>query len=242
MGSAVLEGAHNHAACTVVSAVDRDGHTAPANAGRVTSDIKSAIAVADVVVDFSLPDLATQIAEQAAILKKPLVTGTTGLSAAQFQVLDTLAKTAPVLWAANFSLGVAVLVSLAETAAAALGEEYDLEVLELHHRRKLDAPSGTALSLGEALAKGRGLKKSALVHGRGNVTAPRPRNEVGISALRGGDIIGEHTAFLIGEEERLELTHKAQSRSVFASGAIACARWLVGQPPGRYQVRDALGL
>ena len=208
----------------------------------IEGSLKHALGRAQVYIDFTTP-LATRLAaEQALAHKTAAVVGTTGLDKAANRALDQLAEVAPVFVAANFSPGVALLLHLARTAAAALGPDYDLEVVELHHRNKVDAPSGTALALGQALATGRGLDfKTALCSSREGQVGPRPDGEIGMVAVRGGDIVGEHTAFLIGDEERVEITHRAQKRSVFASGAIRAAAWTASQPPGRYGMTDLLG-
>ncbi len=208
----------------------------------VGDDLQGALSQAKVYIDFTTPASTASAARIAAKQGCAAVVGTTGLDAEAESALDELARVAPVLVAANFSPGVALLLHLAELAARALGPAYDLEVLELHHRNKVDAPSGTALALGKALAKGRDLDfQAALQSARTGQVGPRKDNEIGMFAIRGGDIIGEHTAFLIGAEERIEISHKAQRRSVFASGALRAASWLAERAPGRYTMTDLLG-
>ncbi len=200
---------------------------------------------ADVVVDFSSPELLGRLLETNgdAWEGTALVVGTTGLPGDVQRRIDALAERAPVLVAANFSVGVNLLVALAEQAAQVLGDDYDVEVVEAHHRRKADAPSGTALALGEALARGRGVRlDDARVDGRSGRPGERPRGEIAFHAVRGGDIVGEHRVMLIGEREQVELGHVARDRALFAEGALRAARWIAGRPAGAYTMRDVLGL
>ncbi len=199
----------------------------------------------DVVIDFSSPELFARLVDgQAdALAGRALVVGTTGLGTEGERALDRAAARSAVLVAANFSVGVNLLLALAERAAAVLGDDYDAEIVEAHHRRKADAPSGTALALGEALARGRGVPLADVrVDGRSGHPGARPRGEIGFHAVRGGDIVGEHRVMLIGEREQVELGHVAQDRALFAEGALRAARWLAGKPAGRYTMRDVLGL
>ncbi len=200
---------------------------------------------ADVVIDFSSPELFGRLVEGQgdALAGKALVVGTTGLGAEGERALDEAARRTAVLPAANFSIGVNLLLALAERAAAVLGDGYDAEVVEAHHRRKADAPSGTALALGEALARGRGVALADVrADGRSGTSGERPRGEIGFHSVRGGDIVGEHRVMLIGEREQVELGHVARDRALFAEGALRAARWLAGKPAGRYTMRDVLGL
>ena len=204
------------------------------------------IAQADVIIDFSsmeaLHKLITLQGEQLA--RKALVVGTTGLSADVQRLLADLATRSAVLVAANFSIGVNLLVALVEAAARVLpAADYDAEIVEAHHRRKVDAPSGTALALGRAIAEGRGESLASLRQdGRSGQTGARPAGEIGFHALRGGDIVGEHHVFFIGGRERIEFAHSAQDRSLFAEGALRAAQWMAGKPPGSYTMKDVLGL
>jgi 4-hydroxy-tetrahydrodipicolinate reductase len=172
-----------------------------------------------------------------------MVIGTTGFSASQSAAIQDAAKRIPIVLSPNFAVGVNVLFKLAETAARALGEGYDVEILEAHHRHKVDAPSGTALKLGEVIARalGRDLAEVA-VHGREGDTGERPARAIGFHAIRGGDIVGEHTAFFAGVGERLELTVRSQSRMTYAHGAVRAAKWLRKKPAGLYDMFDVLGL
>lgn len=247
MGAQVASLALTDKAIRLASAADRAGSALigkhiPGSKVEVSDDLESALGKAQVYIDFTTPSSTALAARIATKLKLPAVVGTTGLDAEAQDALTKLAKVAPVLVAANFSPGVALLLHLAKQAASALDESYDLEVVELHHRNKVDSPSGTALSLGRALAEGRGLDFEATRKtSREGQVGPRSDQEIGIFAVRGGDIIGEHTAFLIGDQERIEITHKAQKRSVFASGALRAAGWLSSKSPGRYSMADLLG-
>ncbi|HYH82594.1 MAG TPA: 4-hydroxy-tetrahydrodipicolinate reductase [Longimicrobium sp.] len=200
---------------------------------------------ADVVVDFSAPELLRRIVEMhgETLAGKALVVGTTGLGDDDRAMLERAAERTAVLQAANFSVGVNLLVALARQAASVLGDDYDVEIVEAHHRRKVDAPSGTALALGEAVAQGRGVALDDVrVDGRSGRPGERPRGEVGFHAVRGGDVVGEHRVMLIGDRERIELAHLAQDRALFAEGALRAAAWIAGKPAGVYTMNDVLGL
>lgn len=192
-----------------------------------------------VLVDFSHADSLAAAVALAVTHGLGLVSGTTGLDARHEALLEDASRRIPVLWAANFSLGVALLEHLSELAAAKLGPDFDAEILEIHHSRKRDAPSGTALALGRAVANGRGryLEELARFQRHGQVGA-RQSGEIGFAVLRGGDSVGEHTVMFAGEGERIELTHRATRREVFAIGALRAARWLAERPAGRYRLAD----
>jgi 4-hydroxy-tetrahydrodipicolinate reductase len=199
----------------------------------------------DVVVDFSSPALFRRLvgSQREHLEGCALVVGTTGLEPQDLAVLRELAERAPVLPAPNFSIGVNLLVALAEQTARVLGTGYDVEIVEAHHRRKVDAPSGTALQLGRAVARGLEVDfEQSRRDGRSGQSAERESGEIGLHAVRGGDIVGEHRVLFIGERERVELAHLAASRELFAEGALLSARWVVGQPPGLYSMRDVLGI
>lgn len=202
------------------------------------------VAEADVLIDFTAPEPMAAYATWCANAGVAFVSGSTGLHEGHHDELDRAAQRVPVLWAPNMSRGVNVLLRLAELGARALGDAVDLEVTEVHHRHKKDAPSGTATQLVEALARGRGWAdpQARSQHGRQGLVGERPAGEIGVHALRGGDVVGEHTAHFLWEGERLELTHRATDRAIFARGALAAAGWLVSQPPGRYTMADALHL
>lgn len=187
----------------------------------------------DVIIDFSHPDLCMQSLDFAVEHGIPMVIGTTGLDAAQHERIEKAAKTIAICQAANFSLGVNLLIELARCAAEALGEDFDIEILEIHHRRKIDAPSGTALTLGRELASARGRDPDqSAVFDRSGTREPRRPGQIGYQALRGGEVPGEHTVHFLGDGERLELTHRSSDRSIFARGALLAARRLVDHEPG----------
>jgi 4-hydroxy-tetrahydrodipicolinate reductase len=170
-----------------------------------------------------------------------LIIGTTGLTPEQHESVAIAAETTPIFQAPNMAVGVNLLFALTERIAALLGEDYDIEILEMHHRHKVDAPSGTALGLGQAAAKGRGVGLDDVARrGRDGITGERKPGDIGFAVLRGGDVVGDHTVVFAGNGERLELTHKASSRAVFARGAVRAALWTAGQPPGLYSMKDML--
>jgi 4-hydroxy-tetrahydrodipicolinate reductase len=204
----------------------------------VSPDAASALLGAEVVIDFSTASAVPALAGLAARAGVALVSGTTGLDAAGEGALERAAASVPVLWAPNTSLGVQVLAELVEQAVRRLGAAFDVEILEVHHRRKIDAPSGTALRLARAAKAGRGELEE--VHARDGHVGARKDKELGVVAVRGGDVVGDHTVFLLGSGERLELTHRASSRELFAQGALAAARFVCGKPPGRYAFKDVL--
>lgn len=207
------------------------------------SDVAALLAASDVVIEFAVPEASVAHAGLAAQAKKPLVIGTTGLDAKAHDALVGAAKTAPLLWAPNMSLGVNWLLALVEQTAQRLGEDYDIEILEMHHRHKVDAPSGTALALGKAAAQGRAVDLAAKSQRvRDGITGARKAGDIGFAVLRGGDNAGEHRVIFAAEGEMIELGHRATSRRVFAHGAVAAAQWLAKQQPGLYGMKDVLGL
>ena len=204
-----------------------------------------ALGAADVVIDFTTPQASLDLAvDCAARGRLALVIGSTGFSAEQDEALRRAAERLAMVRAGNFSLGVNLLVGLVRQAARALpASDYDVEVLEAHHRRKVDAPSGTALMLGEAAARGRGVELAAVSQTvRDGITGPRPDGAIGFAALRGGGIVGEHSVLFAAEDEILTLSHSARDRSLFARGALAAAVWVADKPPGLYDMQDVLGL
>ena len=197
----------------------------------------------DVVIDFSHPDATEQNCAACVGSGKPMVIGTTGHSQHQRALIEEAAKSIPVLLAANFSVGVNTLFWLTRRAAELLGDGCDLEIVETHHRLKKDAPSGTAKRLAEILCDVRALDYTKnVLHGREGMIGERAGDQIGMHAIRGGDVVGDHTVIFAAPGERLELTHKASSRETFALGALRAARWIVGKPPGRYSMEDVLGL
>lgn len=252
MGRTVIKLVHEASDLSLVAAVDAEGspelgRDAGQLAGvaqlgvRVTDRVESLLS-ADVVVDFSLVHALPRLLDALERKHVPLVLATTGLDETLAARLTALAQAQPLIAAGNYSTGVAVLYHLAERASALL-PEFDLEIVEMHHRHKIDAPSGTALGLLDAAALGRNQNGRELaVYGRQGHPGPRSAREIGVMTLRGGDVIGDHTLMLAGAGERLELTHRAVNRELFAHGALRAARWLVGKPAGRYGMAQVLGL
>lgn len=215
----------------------------PALGVEVSDDPLPAFAKAQAVIDFTSPAATVEFAAIAAQARAVHVVGTTGLEAEHHAKLDAAARHAVIVQAGNMSLGVNLLARLTEKVAAALDADWDIEVIEAHHRMKVDAPSGTALMFGQAAAKGRGVSlEEARVSGRDGITGARDRGTIGFSAIRGGDIVGEHDVLFAGEGERIILRHVATDRSIFARGALRAALWGQGQKPGRYDMMDVLGL
>ena len=193
------------------------------------------------VIDFSFHACVPAFAAKAAAEGIPYVIGTTGLTDEEQSAVDALAAKIPVVQSGNYSLGVNLLVQLVREAAQVLDERYDVEVVEMHHRHKKDAPSGTALMLAKAAAAGRGRDDGAFTFGREGETGERPAGEIAIHALRGGSVVGDHTVMFAGELERVEIVHRAQDRAAFAAGALKALKWAAGRAPGKYTMRDVLG-
>jgi len=239
MGQAVARTLDGHAAAFLHSRFDRPGAE---GSGLVERD--TALAGADAVIDFTLPEASVLLAEACATKSGPaVIIGSTGFSAEQTARIDAAATKIAIVRSGNYSLGVNMLLGLVRQAAAALpASEWDIEVFEAHHKRKIDAPSGTALMLGQAAADGRAVDLDAVsVRARDGVTGPREEGSIGFSVVRGGGIIGEHSVIFAGEEELLTLSHSATDRGLFARGAVAAAVWAVGKPPGLYDMQDVLG-
>ena len=243
MGASLLANAAEQQDLQVVSAiVSPNDDRRPLGPQKLepTPDL-AAVADADAAIDFSAPQAFVEAARQCARLDVPIVSGTTGLNGDQWKAIEACSERIPILYAANFSVGVNLLAHLVERAASGFGEEVDIEVFEAHHRHKVDAPSGTAKLLGQRAARGRKLDlDEAARWTRHGHTGPRSDDEIGFQVLRGGDIVGEHTAYFCVEGERLELTHRATDRGIFARGALRAARWIVGKEPGRYAMEDLL--
>jgi len=198
---------------------------------------------ADVLIDFSVPGALSAHLDACIAARKPILIGTTGLEAVHHALIDEAAALIPVLQTGNTSLGVNLLAALVEQAAAGLAEDWDIEIVEMHHRHKVDAPSGTALLLGEAAARGRGIALADHSdRGRDGITGAREPGAIGFAALRGGSVAGDHQVIFATEGERIEIGHRAENRSIFARGAVKGARWLLGQPAGRYDMKGVLGL
>jgi 4-hydroxy-tetrahydrodipicolinate reductase len=231
MGRAILHCAGQHADLEIAAQVDQG------------DDLAGALNRGDVVVDFSVPTVTEQLLDLCTKHGKALVLGTTGHEEKTRAMIRECARRIPIVWASNFSTGVNTLFWLVERAAQVLGPGYDLEIVEMHHRHKQDAPSGTARTLAEILARVREHQLDRVVrHGRHGLVGPRGAEEIGIHALRGGDVVGDHTVIFATQGERLELTHRASSRETFAHGALRAARWVAGRPAGLYDMQDVLGL
>lgn len=226
----------------LVAAIAEAGHSHAGGADQ-GDDVAALVAGSDVLVDFSSPVALQATLDACVAAGKPVVVGTTGLEDAHHAAIDRAAEHIAVLQTGNTSLGVNMLAALVEQAAGRLGEDWDIEIVEMHHRHKVDAPSGTAKLLGEAAARGRGIDLAAHSEsGRDGITGARARGAIGFAALRGGSVAGDHMVIFASDEERIELTHRAESRMIFARGAVKAAGWLVGQNAGRYGMDGVLGL
>jgi 4-hydroxy-tetrahydrodipicolinate reductase len=254
MGRMLVQALAGDARLTLAAALERPGHgwtgqdlgTALGGAPRcltVTDDPRQALSGAQVAIDFTAPAATLTLARAARGTGCALVIGTTGFSESELADLATLAQEMPMVRAGNMSLGVNLMTALTRRVAAALGPDYDIEIVEAHHRHKIDAPSGTALMLGHAAAAGRGIDHDAAAQrGRDGITGPRAAGGIGYAVVRGGDIVGEHDVVFAGPGERLVLRHVASDRMLFARGALAAAAWVAGRPPGAYDMMDVLGL
>ena len=243
MGRTLIEAIEADGGLTLSAALEAEGSPAlgtQVGRVRITSDVAAAVAASEVLIDFTRPEGTMKHLEACLRQSRALVIGTTGFSEAQLKSVREAAKKIPVCLSPNFAVGVNVLFKAAEAAARALGADYDVEIIEAHHRHKVDAPSGTALKLGEIVAAALGKKE--FVHGRKGDTGERPGGQIAFHAIRGGDIVGEHTVLFAGLGERLELTVRSQSRMTYASGAVRAAKWLGKRAPGLYDMFDVLGL
>jgi 4-hydroxy-tetrahydrodipicolinate reductase len=254
MGKTLIEAVQQAEGVGLGAAIDRpDSSLVGADAGelaalgkigvRLSGDLRDALEQFDVLVDFTHPSVTLKNLEVCRQAGKAMVIGTTGFSAAEKQLLADAGKHIPIVFAANFSVGVNLCLKLLDTAARVLGDDVDIEIIEAHHRHKVDAPSGTALRMGEVVASalGRDLENVA-VYGREGQTGARERETIGFATVRGGDVVGDHTVLFAADGERVEITHKASSRMTFAKGAVRAARWLDGRAPGLYDMQDVLGL
>ncbi len=253
MGHALLESVFADAELVLHGAIDRpDSPQIGRDAGelfgkvsgvKISHDVAAALVGADVLVDFTRPEPSLQYLAACRQAGVKLVIGTTGFSTEQKQQIESASSDIGIVFAPNMSVGVTLLINLVQSAAKVLAEGYDVEIIEAHHRHKVDAPSGTALRLGEAAASalGRDLETCA-VYGREGVTGERDPNTIGFATVRGGDVVGDHTVLFAGIGERVELTHKASSRATFALGALRAAKFLEGRKAGLYDMRDVLGL
>ena len=254
MGRMLVRAVTEADGCVLGGAVDRpgapgQGEDAGTLAGvgalgvAVVADAVPMFADTDAVIEFSTPEATVEHAGLAAQARCVYVAGTTGLDKDQQAALDRAARHTQVVWAPNMSLGVNLLIALTEQVARTLADDYDIEIVEMHHRHKVDAPSGTALGLGRAAAAGRGVDLDTVQElGRAGPTGARERGRIGFAALRGGDVVGDHTVIFATDGERIELTHKAANREIYARGAVRSALWARDKPPGLYGMRDILGL
>ena len=230
MGQALID-AIAAAGQTHAGGIDEDG------------DLAALVAASDVLVDFSSPHALEANLDACIAAGKPIVVGTTGLEERHHYLIDDAARDIAVLQTGNTSLGITMLAALVEQAANQLGDDWDIEIVEMHHRHKVDAPSGTALLLGEAAAKGRGIDlKTHSERGRDGNTGARGRGNIGFASLRGGSVAGDHSIIFASDNERIELTHRAENRDIFAHGAVKAAMWLAGQKAGRYGMDEVLGI
>jgi 4-hydroxy-tetrahydrodipicolinate reductase len=254
MGRMVVRAIDEAQDARLVGALEREdspwiGHDPGALAGcgasglAIVADPLPLFLEADAIIDFSSPAASVEIAGLAAQARIAHVIGTTGLAEPDLDRIEAAARHAPIVRSGNMSLGVNLLAALARRAAAALGDDFDIEIVEMHHRMKVDAPSGTALLLGEAAAAGRGVSlKTHSLGAREGVTGPRRRGGIGFASLRGGTVVGDHSVVFAGEGERIVLSHLAEDRALFARGALKAARWAQGRKPGLYSMADVLGL
>lgn len=254
MGRMLIEAVVENPDCQLVAAIARpESSLVGSDAGEVAGievkqiaivdDLSAVIDDIDVLIDFSLPDATEKTIQLCANHGVAMVIGTTGLTQSQEAMIDDAARQIPIVYAGNYSTGVNLSLKLLEIAAKAFGDTADVEVIEAHHKHKIDAPSGTAFMMADAVASARGQHlKDVAVYGREGQTGERKSGSIGIHAIRGGEIIGDHTVMFIADGEMVEITHKARSRMTFAAGAVRAATWLINQSAGRYDMQDVLGL
>lgn len=254
MGRMLIEAVHDNAQTTLNAAIERQGSSlVGADAGEVAAighlkvqivdDLTAVINDIDVLIDFSLPDATEQNMQICAANKVAMVIGTTGFNAQQEQVLKEASKQIAIVYAGNYSTGINLSLKLLAMAATAFGNDADVEVIEAHHKHKIDAPSGTAYMMAEAVAEARGQNlKDVAIYGREGQTGEREAGSIGIHAIRGGEIIGDHTVMFIADGEVVEITHRARARMTFAAGAVRAATWVIKQEVGQYNMQDVLGL
>lgn len=256
MGSRIINVLSTSEGVRLSGAVERKGHPlvgqdscGPAGlaAGGVltviSDDLAAALKIGDVLIDFTMPEASLSHIKTCAEMGKPLVVGSTGFSAQQLSEISTYAQKVPCVLSPNMSIGVNLCFKILAEVAKTIGEDYDMEIVEAHHRMKKDAPSGTAMKMAQVIAQAvnRNLDEVG-VYSRKGMIGERSRKEIGIQTLRAGDIVGEHTVLFAGKGERIEITHRAHSRDTFAAGAVRAAKWVVGKKPGLYDMQDVLGL
>lgn len=254
MGQALIRQVSQTGGCVLAGGIEPEGHQAvgedlgtlaglDALGTTVTTDAEALFQASDVVIEFSVPEATVAHAGLAAQSGTGFIAGTTGLDSGEQLQIEAAAARAPIVQAANFSLGVNVLLALTTRLSGLLKEDFDIEVLEMHHRNKVDAPSGTALALGQAAAEGRGVDLDAVAdRGRDGIADPRKRGDIGFAVLRGGNVAGDHTVVFAADDERIELSHRATDRAIFARGAVQAALWVAGKPPALYGMADILDI
>jgi 4-hydroxy-tetrahydrodipicolinate reductase len=254
MGQRIINSIIESEGVQLSGALERPGHpavgqdaTLQAGCGisdiRITDSLNAVVAACDVLIDFTSPKVSLKNLEVCALHKKSIVIGSTGFTPEERALAAELAKDIPVVIAPNMSVGVNVCFKVLKDVAKTLGDDFDVEIVELHHNKKKDSPSGTAVRMGEVVAEalGRDYNKVANYHREG-ICGERTREEIGMQTVRGGDIIGEHTVYFIGQGERIEISHRAMTRDMFSRGSVRAAKWVVGQAPGIYDMQDVLGL
>ncbi|MFZ1864940.1 MAG: 4-hydroxy-tetrahydrodipicolinate reductase [Polyangiales bacterium] len=254
MGRSIASVLHDDLEAKLVAAMDREdsellGQDMGTLSGRepsgvrITSDVEEFLSNVEVVIDFSVAAATSKLLPVCAGQRIPMVIGTTGLDEGARASLERAAERVPIVFAPNYSQGINALYFLAARATELLGPAFDAEIVEIHHRLKVDAPSGTAVRLAEVVAKAKRLDSGRAINpGRSGQVGARPTEEIGVMALRGGDVVGEHTLYLVGEGERIELSHRATDRSIFARGAVRAAHWVVTRPAGLYDMADVMGI
>jgi 4-hydroxy-tetrahydrodipicolinate reductase len=254
MGRELVRAVHAAPGCTLVGGIEPSGSPAVGQdlgalcglgplGVQVTADPLELVTRSDAILDFTVPSASVELAGLAANARIVHVLGTTGLSEADEKAIAAASRHATIVKAGNMSLGVNLLVALTRRVAQALDADFDIEIVEMHHRHKVDAPSGTALMLGAAAAEGRGVDlKTHSVRARDGHTGPRKKGDIGFAALRGGSVVGDHTVIFAGEGERIELTHRSSDRGIYARGAVKAALWARGRGPGLFSMMDVLGL
>ena len=231
MGKAIINCASNHSEVLISKGID------------IGDSLDDYLDSCDVVIDFSTHAFTTELVEKCASKDKSIVIGTTGHSDDELIAIKKSSESIPIVMAPNFSVGVNTLFWLTKKTAEILGEDFDLEIIEMHHRQKIDAPSGTARRLGEILAESTGVSYSNdIMHGREGIVGKRTKKEIGMHSMRGGDVVGDHTVIYANDGERIELTHKASSRNTFANGSLHAAKWVYKKTPGLYDMQDVLEL
>ncbi|MFC1807407.1 4-hydroxy-tetrahydrodipicolinate reductase [Candidatus Omnitrophota bacterium] len=208
---------------------------------KINDDLKRAVGDSDVIIDFTKPTVTLTSLSVARELKIPIVIGTTGITDEELRVIKSASSSIPVLYSSNMSVGVNLLFKIVPEMAKALGQDYDIEIVEAHHNKKKDAPSGTAMTLAEQIAQARDLRlKDSVLYGREGNVGQRPKDQIGVHAVRGGGIVGDHTVYFVGANERIEITHRAHSRDIFAQGALVAAKYIADKSPGLYNMQNAI--